>query len=349
MSAEKLLEYMGGIDDRYVEEAAPGKRPARIQPWGRAALTGVAAVLAVLVGIRAADWARWRLCDCAAPEEPSTAEMDPAADSEEDTADAQPPRLGEAIGDAPGHIRWHGGVYCDHGNAAYELPEGLELLGETNQVVEEGGIVPEDAGDLSANIDGYVYWFPGNENLIVFRYKDWDASYAAVELGRREPFLLMFRETDEEEPHQPGQPYNLLPDMMEDSDLIVEGSAPQPAGAGPAGAGEAVYTLRADSVLAGYLGAETLQVRIPADSGLLEASSEGRYLLFLRREADGAFRPVSASQGVYPIVGKFLHVPASDPCRMKVIGVLHTSDSHFWYAMKHLREWIQEAGQSGEP
>ena len=222
------------------------------------------------------------------------------------------------------------------------MPEGLELLGEVNRVVEEGGIVPEDAGDLSANIDGTAYWFPGNDSLIVFRYKDWDSSYAAADLGRKEPILLMFREFDEEEPHQAGQPYYTLSDLVQDSDVIVEGTAGQLNGADPIGGGNVLYTLQVADVLRGRVAAETIRVRIPEDSGVLEASGEGDCLLFLQREADGNFRPVFPSQGVYPIKGKFLHVPASDPCRFSAFPVLHIEDGDFWYGVNNVREWIGE-------
>lgn len=350
MNGEKLAEYLGGINDEYVREAAPGNRPAQ-KHW-RALIGAAAAVVALAaVGARAGDWAGWNRNYCVEPV--------PAPPANVDNADGPgiqgaPPAGVEFTGgeacDAAAHIRWHGNIYVHHGLAVHEMPQGLEFLGEVSLGVEEGGILPEDAPDLSGNFGegGSAYWFPGNDSLIVFRHKDWDSSYAAVELGRPEPILLMFREFDEEGPHQPGQPYYTLSDMMKDSNLIVEGTDAQPGTAEPAGAGEAVYALQVSAVLQGS-GAETIQVRVPADSGVLETSSEGRYLLFLRKEADGTFRPVSTSQGVYPIVRKFLHMPANDPCRMTAFPVLHTEDSNFWYGMNHVREWIQRGQQSGEP
>lgn len=329
MNAEKLVEYLGEIDDEYVREAAPGNRPAK-KRW--APLAG-AAVLALVVGTAALRgmWPVSHDCDCAPPEAAASeaAEEGPAADGP---------------GCAPGYIHWRGYDYVDHGQAVYEMPEGLEFLGEVNLAVEEGGILPEDAPDLSSNFGdgGSAYMFPGNDSLIVFRYKEWDPE---VELGRPEPILFMFREFDEEEPHQAGQPYYTLSDLVKDSDLIVEGADVQPETADPAGAGEAVYTLQVSAVLRGNA-AETVQVRVPADSGVLERSSEGRYLLFLRKEADGIFRPVSTSQGVYPIVRKFLHMPANDPCRMTALPIFHTSDNHFWYGVNDVREWIQTAVSS---
>lgn len=345
MNKEQLIEYFGDIDEHYVKEAAPGNRPAKKRRW---ALAGAAAAVVVLaaVGARAWEWTG---------SSNGPALPDPAPPANIDNVDGPgiqgvPPIGDEAIsgepGCAAGHIRWHGHVYADHGQAVHEMPEGLELLGEVTLGVK-GGVVPEDAPDLSGNFGdgGSAYWFPGNDSLIVFRYKEWDPE---VELGRKEPILLMFREFGEEEPHQPGRPYYTLSDLVRDSDVIVEGTDAQPGGAVPAGVGEAVYTLQAAGVLRGRVAAEMVRVRVPADSGVLEPSGEGRYLLFLRREADGTFRPVSTSQGVYPIKGKFLHVPASDPCRFQAFPILHTDDSDFWYGVNNVREWIGEL-QSGEP
>lgn len=323
MTTEKLIEYFGGIDDCYVKEAAPGNRPAR-KRWR--ALAGAAAVV-VLAAVAAGIPALWGGPE---PDQPAPLQPDPALSH--DVMEDDP-------GCAPGHIRWRGSVYVDRGQAVYEMPEGLELLGEVNRVVPEGGIVPEDAPDLSSSFGegGSAYMFPGNDTLIVFRYKEWDPE---MELGRKEPILLLFRESDEEEPHQPGQPYYTLSDMMEDSDAIVEGAAPEPGGADPVGAGEAVYTLQVTSVLQGSVEAETVQVRIPADSGVFEASRDDSYLLFLRREADGTFRPVSTFQGVYAIEGRFLHIPANDPFRVGEMPVLHTDDNDFWEGVDHVREKI---------
>lgn len=334
MNRETLMDCLGGIDDKYVREAAPGNRPGQGQKrrWTRWALTGAAAVLALVVVVRAVEWARRNLCDCAPPDPALPATIDNAegpgiqhgAPADEgiigdapgpDTAPASP-GFGDAndpgesfdIGDAPGHIRWHGGVYCDHGRATYEMPEGLELLGEVDQVVPEGGIVPEDAGDLAANIDGYAYWFPGNENLIVFRYKDWDTSYAAVELGRREPFLLMFREVVEEDFAGLGWPvYFHRFDMVDAAGAILEGTV--------IGAEQDVYTLEVTNVLKGNVeeGAE-IQVGLPEGDGRLTASGEDNYLLFfLEAGPDGVYYPVNPIQGVYAIEKKQILVPVDDP------------------------------------
>lgn len=325
MTAEKLIDYFGDIDEHYIKEAAPGNRPAQ-KSWR--VLARAAAALMVLAA--AVTFNTTALGN--------TSELGPsAAEGPEPSREV----MQDDPGCAPGHIRWHGRSYCDHGQAVYEMPEGLELLGEVNRVVEEGGVVPEDAGDLSANIDGYAYWFPGNDSLIVFRYKDWDSSYAAVELGRKEPILLLFRELDEEEPHQPGQPYYTLPDLMADSDVIVEGTAPQVEAADPDGTGEVVYTLQITHAFRRRGGMETVQVRVPADSGVFEASRDDNYLLFLRGEADGTFRPVSKSQGVYAVEGRFLHIPANDPCRINEMPAFHTDDNDFWYGMNGVREKIQ--------
>lgn len=327
MNKEQLIEYFGDIDEHYVKEAAPGNRPAKKRWW---VLAGAAAAVVVLVAAVTANIpALW-----GAPEPGPAAVEDPKLDE----------IIGGEAGCAAGHIRWHGYTYVHHGQAVHEMPEGLEFLGEVSLGVEESGIVPEDAPDLSGNFGdgGSAYWFPGNDSLIVFRHKDWASSYAAVELGRKEPILLMFREFDEEEPHQEGQPYYTLSDLVQDSDVIVEGAAARLVGADPIGGGNVLYTLQVADVLRGRVATETIRVRVPEDSGVLEVSSERNYLLFLQREADGSFRPVFASQGVYPIKGKFLHVPANDPCRFNAFPVLHTDDNDFWYLMNNVREWIQE-------
>lgn len=313
MTVEKLIDYFGDIDERYIKEAAPGNRPAK-KRW-RALAGAAVAVVALAAAVTASLPALW-----------GAAGGGPAA--------------ADSPGDAPGYIRWHGRNYFNHGHAVYEMPEGLELLGEVDQVAEDGRLIPEDAGDLSANIDGYAYWFPGNDSLIVFRYKDWDSSYAAVELGRKEPILLMFRELDEEGPHQPGQPYYTLPDLMADSDMIVEGTVLQAEAADPDGTGEVVYTLQITQAFRRSGKMETVQVRVPADSGVFETSRDDNYLLFLRGEADGTFRPVSTSQGVYAIEGKFLHIPANDPLRICEMPILHTEDNDFWYGVNDVREEV---------
>lgn len=326
MNEEKLADCLGDIRDAYIREAAPGNRPAGIR-WR--ALAGAAA--AVLVLAAAVSVGAFRL-------QPAPESAEAADELLNGMTDG--PGAEEGPCDAPGYIRWQGRDYVNHGQAVYEMPGGLELLGEVNRVVREGGILPEDAADLSANFGdgGAVYWFPGNDSLIVFRYKEWDPE---VELGRPEPILLMFREFGEEGPHQPGQPYYTLSALMEDSDLIVEGTVPRLDGANLAGAEEAVYTLQVSNVLQGGVETETVQVRVPADCGVFEASRDDRYLLFLRVEADGTFRPVSMSQGVYAIEGEFLHIPANDPCRIFGLPTLHTSDNDFWYGVSSVREEIQ--------
>ena len=335
MTAEKLFDCFGDIDEHYIKEAAPGNRPAK-KPW-RALAGAAAAVVVLAAAVMAGIPALWN----GAADQPPPLQPDPALSN--DVIEDAP-----GCGDAPGYIRWHGRNYFNHGHAVYEMPVGVELLGEVDQVVEDGGLIPEDAGDLSANIDGYAYWFPGNDSLIVFQYKDWDSSYAAVELGRKEPILLMFRELDEEEPHRPGQPYHTLPDMMADSDVIVEGTVLERGGADPAGGGEAVYTLRITHAFRRIGGMETVQVKVPADSGAFEMSRDDTYLLFLRGEADGTFRPVSTSQGVYAIEGKFLHIPANDPLRIHEMPTLHTEDNDFWEGVNDVRDEIQKL-QGVEP
>lgn len=328
MSKEQLMEYFGDIDEHYIKEAAPGNRPAKKRWW---ALAGAAAVVVLVAALAANIPALWN-----APE-PGPAVENPNLD---ELIDREP-------GCAAGHIRWHGYTYVHHGQAVHEMPEGLEFLGEVSLGVEEGGILPEDAPDLSGSFGdgGSAYWFPGNDSLIVFRHKEWDPE---LELGRPEPILLMFREFDEEEPHREGQPYYTLSDLVKDSDVIVEGTAAQLNGADPIGGGNVLYTLQAADVLRGRVATETIRVRVPEDSGVLETSGESRYLLFLRRETDGNFRPVFASQGVYPIKGKFVHVPANDPCRFQAFPVLHTEDNDFWYGVNNVREWIREL-QRTEP
>ena len=331
MTAEKLIDCFGDIDEHYIKEAAPGNRPAK-KPWR--ALAGAAAVVVLAAAVTAGIPA-----------------LRGASEAGPNMADNPAPSYGEifdgpAGGDAPGHIRWQGRAYVDHGQAVYEMPDGLELLGEAGRVTD-GGVVPEDAADFSSNFGdgGSVYWFPGNDSLIVFRYKEWDPE---MELGRKEPILLMFRELDEEEPHQPGQPYYTLPDMMADSDVIVEGTVLEPGGANPDEAGEAVYTLQITHAFRRIGGMETVQVRVPADSGAFETSRDDTYLLFLRGEADGTFRPVSTSQGVYAIEGKFLHIPANDPLRIHEMPTLHTEDNDFWEGVNDVRDEIQKL-QGVEP
>lgn len=289
-------------------------------------MVALAAVTAGLPGLRGG------------PDQPVPLQTEPASSHQV---------IEDGPGDAASHIRWQGHAYGYHGQAVYEMPEGLEPLGEVTPAVEWGGIVPENAPDLSGNFGdgGSAYWFPGNDSLIVFRYKEWDPE---EELGRKEPILLLFRDLDEEEPHQPGQPYYTLPDLMADSDVIVEGTAPQPGEADPAGVGEAVYALQVTNTLKGYVETETVQVRVPADSGVFETSRDANYLLFLRGEADGTFRPVSTSQGVYAIEGHFLHIPANDPFRISWMPILHTEDSDFWEGVSSVREKIQRL-QGVEP
>lgn len=327
MTAEKLAEYLGEIDERYIQEAAPGNRPAQTRRWALAgAAAAVVALAAVTAGIRGG------------PDQPVPLQTEPASSRQV---------IEDGPGDAAPHIRWQGHAYGDHGQAVYEMPEGLELLGEVTLAVEWGGIVPEDAPDLSGNFGegGSAYWFPGNDSLIVFRYKEWDPE---EELGRKEPILLLFRDLDEEEPHQPGQPYYTLPDLMADSDVIVEGTAPQAEAGDPDGTGEAVYTLQITHAFRRSGEMETVRVRVPADSGVFETSRDDNYLLFLRGEADGTFRPVSASQGVYAVEGHFLHIPANDPFRISWTPILHTEDSDFWEGVSSVREEIQRL-QGVEP
>lgn len=224
------------------------------------------------------------------------------------------------------------------------------VLGEVNLVTAPHGILPEDAADLSSNFgEGNAYMFPGNDSLIVFRYKEWNVE---EELGREESILLMYREF--EFLNADGTPVDLpyyrnLAEMVNDADIIVEGIAvPAEQEAGdPAESGEDVYTVQVTNVLLGDAEAEEeIRVSVPAGSGRLETADDNSCLLFLRRDGDG-FRPVSAVQGVYSIVypkkGAYVLVPNDDSYLISVQGAIRNPPyTHVAYPLYGVQKRIQQ-------
>lgn len=321
MNGEKLADYLGDIDDRYVREAAPGNRPAKKRWWALGGLAAAVLALALIVG----PSRFWTMPGPAATAGPGPSDV-----------------IHEGPGAAPGYIVWHGYAYVSRGYIVHEMPEGLELLGEVELVTAPHGIMPEDAPDLSANFgEGYAYMFPGNESLIVFRYKEWNVE---EELGREEPILFMYREVQFLETEDDMPYYRDLAEMVEDADMIVEGVAlrlerkPE--------SGEDAYTVRVADALSGDVGAEDeIQVSVPAGSGRLEGSDGDTYLLFLRRDGNGGFRPVSQLQGVYPITfpGKdeYVLVPNDDHYLLWAQGkIIDPPYTHFRFTMHAIRERI---------
>lgn len=322
MNGEKLADYLGDIDDRYVREAAPGNRPANKRRWALGGLAAAVLVLAVIMG----PSRFWTAPGPAVTAKPGPSEV-----------------IDDGPGDAPGCIVWHGYAYVSRGYFVHEMPEGLELLGETEPVTTPYGIMPEDAPDLSTNYywEGYAYMFPGNESLIVFRYKEWNVE---EQLGREEPILLMYREfhffgTEDDSPY-----YRNLAGMVEDADIIVKGVIVRREQEGEPG--EDTYTVRVADVLSGDVSVEDeIRVSVPTGSGRLEGSDADTYLLFLRRDGNGGFRPVSQLQGVYPVTfpgkGEYVHVPNDDQYLLWAQGrTIDPPYTHVRFTMYAIRERI---------
>ena len=322
MNGEKLADCLGDIDDRYVREAAPGNRPAKKRRW---ALGGLAAAAVLVLAVAMGPSRFWTAPEPAVTAEPGPSEV-----------------IDDGPGAAPGCIVWHGYAYVSRGYFVHEMPEGLELLGEAERSVKVGGIMPEDAPDLSTNFgEGRAYMFPGNESLIVFRYKEWNVE---EELGREEPILLMYREfhffgTEDDTPY-----YRDLAGMVGDADIIVKGVIVRPGQ--EAEPGEDAYTVRVTDVLSGGVNVEDeIRVSVPAGSGRLEGSDADTYLLFLRRDGNGGFRPVSRLQGVYPVTfpgkGEYVLVPNDDQYMLWASGrIIDPPYTHVRFAMSAIRERI---------
>ena len=349
MNREELIECLGEVDDRYVREAAPGNCPAKGRRDWRV-LAGAAAAAAVLVtAVSASVPALW-------------GGPDPAPGASVDV---------DWVADAPGCIRWNAYTYVDRGNVVYEMPEGLEPLGEVSMVTPPHDILPEDAPDLASNFgDGYAYWFPGNDGLIVFRYREWDAG----ELGREEPILLMFREDPGWEYATASYPcWSGVSGMVDAAEVIVEGTVtgveedveldriPEGgrAAAGwddePSTARYNVYTVQVTAVHKGDVQAGgELRVRAGLFSDALTASSEGSYLLFLydyRAEgSDAPFVLLNPLQGAYPIERRFLYVPVGDPCGLFCVPqIVNPPYTHYCYPMNSIRLRIERELQAGAP
>lgn len=186
MSAEKLADYLGNIDEDYIQEAAPKARRSARAWWGLAA----AAVLVIVAVV------------CVSHNGDSM-----------------------NVGDAPPHIYYQGSVYVCRGPSidVDALPDEAELLGETNYV---GGIVPDGANDLDSNIGGdggYVFRDPSNESLLYFKWKNWDE---AVENRPEKILLYYRELSEGEvPPAQAGTDYpyyNRLSSMVLVADTVVE-------------------------------------------------------------------------------------------------------------------------------
>lgn len=85
----------------------------------------------------------------------------------------------------PVNFRYDGRLYSHDGHVVYALPDGLTLLGETNNV---GNTFPLEH-DFDCNEDGFVYADPDNIQVIYFQWEQWDE----LTDGGKEPYLILNR------------------------------------------------------------------------------------------------------------------------------------------------------------
>ena len=81
----------------------------------------------------------------------------------------------------PVTIYFAGHIYSHDGYITYDLPDGFDFIGETNNVGNSPKIE-----NFAANEDGYLYKSIENDELIYFQWKEWDESVD----GGKEPYLL---------------------------------------------------------------------------------------------------------------------------------------------------------------
>lgn len=78
---------------------------------------------------------------------------------------------------------YSGYIYSHDGHITYDIPDGFDFIGETNNV----GNSPKTE-DFAANEDGYLYKNIEDDELIYFQWKEWDESVD----GGEEPYLLLY-------------------------------------------------------------------------------------------------------------------------------------------------------------
>ena len=83
----------------------------------------------------------------------------------------------------PVHLYYDESLYFYDGHVVYILPKGVELIGETNNI---GNATKER--NFDGNEDGYVYKNLEENEILYFRWKEWDES-----VDGKEPYLLLNR------------------------------------------------------------------------------------------------------------------------------------------------------------
>lgn len=336
MNPEQLVDYLGDIDEHFIQEAAPGNRRTPKKWWALAA-TAAAALLLIVVCIPAL-----------APNDP----INPPSEAQEQAS--TPPTEAPGPGCAPLHVYYQGNTYFYRGYCIYELPDDVVPLGETNNV---GMLVPDGADDLDANEDGFIYIRPTDDSLIYFCWKNWDTS-----VDGPEPILLLY--PDGSPPETPAIPapveyphYTRLDSIVRAADAIVEGTVTNvdygvslytTLNGTPSLFDFDVYTILVTNVLSGDLTVgEEIQVKLMTGNGALSKSSEDNYLLFLEDYRSDTpnmpFSPISLEQGVFPIEQKFLNVPNDDSALFVLQGsVASPPHTYVSYPIGAVRNRLQE-------
>lgn len=85
--------------------------------------------------------------------------------------------------DRPVTIYYGGHIYSHGGYITYDLPDGFDFIGETNNVGNSS-----KTENFAANEDGYLYKSIEDDELIYFQWKEWDESVD----GGKEPYLLLY-------------------------------------------------------------------------------------------------------------------------------------------------------------
>lgn len=154
MNGEQLIKLFGDIDDKYVREAV-SEESERFHR--QMSITMVAAIFIIVISLFAVQ--------------NYVVTSDPVMPSA--NAEALPPQFS-----------YNGGVYVYRMDLTYVFPEEVEYAGRISRVED-----PREHIEFTGNVSGTIYTYPNDEEVICFRWDNWDE-----EADGPEPYLFFRRE-----------------------------------------------------------------------------------------------------------------------------------------------------------